>query len=310
KQIQGQVNVADFRRDAFEPEKPMLIKAPKTDSLTSPSFPGHSLRKWFKEYQQTDASDWDLSLFHDVVPYELLLPTNHTVDHPVHHFISHLSSSKESVQLGLGQFLQTQVNSPPAHGTSSEQFFRFEAPLALMVAAIKFNDTRMAASRLKQLYIAQAPLNMLPGELQRDLFTPELVLAAGKGDIYDSSVWIGLEPTFTPWHRDPNPNLFHQLWSRKEVRLLPPQRGAQIFRQTRAELGMPGDYRIRGSEMMVGAERQALFEAIWGEGAPDDILSASLGPGDALFVPKGWWHSVRSEGQFGEPNASVNWWFR
>jgi hypothetical protein len=46
----------------------------------------------------------------------------------------------------------------------------------------------------------------------------------------------------------------------------------------------------------------------------DDTLSVwetTLYPGDALFIPQGWYHSVRS---VGSPaigiNASANWWFR
>jgi len=33
-----------------------------------------------------------------------------------------------------------------------------------------------------------------------------------------------------------------------------------------------------------------------------------VSPGDALFIPKGWWHSIKSVGI--GVTASVNWWFR
>ncbi|KAK0617029.1 Clavaminate synthase-like protein [Immersiella caudata] len=180
-----------------------------------------------------------------------------------------------------------------------------------MLAALQFNEGRPPAARLRQLYIAQASLNRLPGILRRDFRTPDLVRNAGNGDIYNSSVWFGLQPTYTPWHRDPNPNLFHQIWDTKEVRLLPLGSGNNLFYRTKAMLGSPGgSARIRGPEMMEGEERKALHDAVWGPDSPKTILKASLGPGDTLFIPKGWWHSLRSTGFIGSPNVSVNWWFR
>jgi mannose-6-phosphate isomerase-like protein (cupin superfamily) len=59
--------------------------------------------------------------------------------------------------------------------------------------------------------------------------------------------------------------------------------------------------------MMEGPERDALDEVVWGEGQREGY-EALVGPGDALFIPKGWWHSIKSVGS--EVTASVNWWFR
>lgn len=245
-----------------------------------------------------------------VLPYELVVSSTNPLDGPIRQFTDYLLASSDPVQNYLAGFLQAQCRQLSSAPTSGTRFLRFDAPLALLMAGFKFNAAAPSSARLKQLYIAQAPLNTLPRELQDDVPTPSLVKDAGKGDIYDSSVWIGLEPTYTPWHRDPNPNLFHQLWSTKEVRLLPPRRGEHIFLQAWTKLGNGGTSRIRGAEMMEGAERQVLLDAIWGPDAPGDILSVDLSPGDALFIPKGWWHSIRSIHGDGGPNASVNWWFR
>lgn len=68
--------------------------------------------------------------------------------------------------------------------------------------------------------------------------------------------------------------------------------------------------------MMAGPERIALDHAVWDMGSGDlDGFEVLVGTGDALFIPKGWWHSIKS---FHDPNldgnpgisASVNWWFR
>ncbi|KAF2761495.1 Clavaminate synthase-like protein [Pseudovirgaria hyperparasitica] len=39
-----------------------------------------------------------------------------------------------------------------------------------------------------------------------------------------------------------------------------------------------------------------------------NTLETTIGPGDALYIPKGWWHSVKGLGQ--GIVGSANWWFR
>src|SRR5690606_6150912 len=97
--------------------------------------------------------------------------------------------------------------------------------------------------------------------------TPDIVRRAGKGDVYASSIWLGLEPTYTPLHRDPNPNLFVQLRGAKLVRLLPPKVGNALYQEVQRLLGRAGSSRIRGADMMHGPERQLLHERVWGAAA-------------------------------------------
>jgi hypothetical protein len=199
------------------------------------------------------------------------------------------------------------------------RFIRFDAPLALLNAAIHFNkETSNQSERVSQLYIAQMPLSDLPRDLQADVPTPAALTAPATpehpytADIYTSSLWLGLEPTFTPWHRDPNPNLFCQLVGCKTVRLMPPAPGKELFAQVNASLGRTNaSHAIRGYEMMQAGERQAWWDAVWGSEVPSGMYEVVLRPRDVLFLPMGWWHSVRSaDGGQGSLNASVNWWFR
>jgi hypothetical protein len=161
------------------------------------------------------------------------------------------------------------------------------------------------------IYIAQASLPDLPKAMRDDLPTPDLVLRAGKGDVYDSSIWLGQAPTYTPLHKDPNPNLFVQLAGRKCVRLYAPKAGNRIFSEVQEMIGGSGTASMRGEEMMQGEERRILEKVVWGdgegEGGPEG-WEAELESGDALFIPKGWWHSVKGVGE--GINGSVNWWFR
>ena len=98
----------------------------------------------------------------------------------------------------------------------------------------------------------------------------------------------------------------------KVVRLVKPAAGDALFRNVQTKLGRSGSSRIRLADMMYGPERELLHEMVWEDGEAHDaeMFEARVGPGDALFIPMGWWHSVRSEGEGGSLNASVNWWFR
>ncbi len=98
------------------------------------------------------------------------------------------------------------------------------------------------------------------------------------------------------------------------MRILKPDVGRAVFADVRSRMGETGREGMRGVEMMEGVEKELLHEAVWGvEGEGEEIGSlegfeATVGPMDALFIPKGWWHSIRSVGK--DVNASVNWWFR
>ena len=204
-------------------------------------------------------------------------------------------------------------------------FRRTEAPLKLLLTYLSnpASPTSESQARTQSLYLAQCPLPSLPPALLAAVPTPELVRRAGKGDVYGSSLWLGRPPTYTPLHRDPNPNLFIQLAGRKIVTLLPPKVGDVVFEHVQEAChDQAGSKAMRGEEMMLGKERQLLEEGIWGTshepmtGTAGEISSAvekfgqeaELGLGEALFIPKGWWHSVKGVGQ--GITASVNWWFR
>lgn len=192
------------------------------------------------------------------------------------------------------------------HAPRFQQFHSFHAPLELMISASRRTHGSVL-NQLPGLYIAQAQIADLPEELRKDLPTPGLVSEAGKGDVYDANVWIGTPPTFTPLHKDPNPNLFLQLSSSKKVRLIEPRKGHAIFAAVQRKIGASSSAAFRGEEMMQGRERVELKNAVW-NAANKDGYEVTVEPGDALFIPKGWWHSIKSAGI--GLNASVNWWFR
>ena len=289
--MKGQLQNVDidiFRQRAFIPQQPILITErddqdlPSNGTASSRSILAAS--KWYSTVTGQDGKSavtvsQYLSSFSDSVnlPYELLQEA--VVD------------SNDST----GLMDQTLEQLPRV------RFRRFNAPLPVFLEALDMKQR-------PRLYIAQAQISDLPKQLQDDLPTPYLVKEAGKGDIYDANLWMGIPPTYTPLHKDPNPNLFVQLASSKRVRLFNPTIGAAIFRHVQSNLGNSTSASFRGNEMMEGPERAALDEAVWGKLLSRQGFEATVSPGDALFIPKGWWHSIKSMGT--DINASVNWWFR
>jgi hypothetical protein len=202
-----------------------------------------------------------------------------------------------------------------------EEFERIEAPLKMLLAYLaRGRTTPRKTHAASSIYLAQCDLSALSELLQADVPLPKLLQTSSsgaKGDIYASSLWLGRPPTYTPLHRDPNPNLFIQLAGRKTIRLLPPEVGDRLYHDLITRLS-PGtasfSSRIRGEEMMAGREKKALHDAVWDESDGYGELvrtygfETTLGLGETLFTPKGWWHSVKGVGE--GVTASVNWWFR
>lgn len=177
---------------------------------------------------------------------------------------------------------------------SKGKFLQIHAPFAKLLEDISFAGPR---DRSITTYLAQCSINEIP-ELKDTLPTPQYIHAA-KGDVYNVNLWMGHAALIvTPLHKDPNPNLFVQLAGTKRVRMFEPDTGQGIMQ----EFG-GGIKRFRmPDEMMEGKYRGMVEKVVWGEGEAGDGVSgfeATVGPGDGLFIPKGWWHAIRSVGEEG-----------
>lgn len=261
-------SIDDFRRYAFGPGLPACLP-----SRHYPALP--ALSKWFRKPNNSEkGTELRLDYFE---------PFGDTI-----------------VPIEISTALSDQ-------GTSN--FQRNCVPLKLFIESVRQASKHEGAT----VYLAQCQLQDLPSSLRQDLPTPGIV-HAGKGDVYDANLWMGLPPTYTPLHRDPNPNLFIQLSGRKIVRLYPPDVGVSIFTQVHQKLRTRGFTSIRGEEMMHGEERKLLEEEVWNsaegqkEGWDSHCQVATLDAGEALFIPLGWWHSIKGIGS--AINTSVNFWFR
>ena len=281
-----------FRQNAFEPAVPALL--PRGCQAHMPA-----VTKWFKQpggknkSKATRLETRYLSVFGSTsVPLEITNDGNFVrIQHSLGFFLEFVNASESTYILPPQPYV--------AHGSSTTNG-----------TGPPDSPPRAHTIPTARIYIAQASLTDLPMAMRADLPTPELVLKTGKGDVYDSSIWLGQAPTYTPLHRDPNPNLFVQLAGRKVVRLYEPRAGNAVFSKVQEAIGGSASATMRGEEMMQGQEKELLEKEVWsdGEDTMGGAWQAELETGDALFIPKGWWHSVKGLGE--EINGSVNWWFR
>ncbi|EGF91687.1 transcription factor jumonji domain-containing protein [Asticcacaulis biprosthecium C19] len=112
-------------------------------------------------------------------------------------------------------------------------------------------------------------------------------------------IWIG-NRTVTRAHYDLNHNLACVVAGRRKFLLLPPEQLPNLYPG-------PFDRTIGGVPVaMVDPENPDLELYPRFALAQASMLEVDLEPGDALFIPYGWWHQVRSLSAF---NVLVNYWW-
>lgn len=178
-----------------------------------------------------------------------------------------------------------------------------------------------ADSGKDRAYLAQYDIFTHIPDLRNDIATPDYCYAmpcssTGDGDDDDAEVvepqlnaWFGPAGTVSPAHTDPHHNILAQVVGHKYIRLFPPWETPNLYPRG---VGEDGVDMHNTSQVDVGLAMRVLEEWDWEDESADfpeearpfaerfpryskaDYQEALLAPGDCIYIPRGWWHYVRS----------------
>ena len=177
----------------------------------------------------------------------------------------------------------------------------------------------------ERLYMAQTPVDELQPRLREDIVVPDYCGVSAPADWSkpasllaamlpvrpppDIYVWLGHTTSVSPLHFDTKHNLLTQIVGCKRVCLFAPEYTSALYAphggsSNQSQLGSIGliDLRLDANDgsddassttSTVHASLCDAFPRFVTEALPN-MLVCEIGPGDALYIPSGWWHHVQA----------------
>jgi len=172
--------------------------------------------------------------------------------------------------------------------------------------AINFERADMDVPTALEQVLANAATPGSPtlymGSLRTETYLPGFASENGTGMLppeISPRIWFGNQ-SYVSCHYDTYDNLAGVVAGRRRFTLYPPEAIAGLY------VG-PIDHTMAGQPVSLadGAERgDARYPAF--EAIREQALEAELGPGDALYLPKLWWHRIEATDPV---NVLVNYWW-
>ncbi|CAG9937267.1 unnamed protein product [Clonostachys rosea f. rosea IK726] len=154
-------------------------------------------------------------------------------------------------------------------------------------------------------YLAQHDLLRQIPALRNDLLVPDFCWSDAPKHPSDPAMdhptldtpqlnaWFGPAKTITPLHTDGYHNILCQAVGTKYLRLYPPPRppehGVNMSNTSALDVGV-----LEGWDPLPEGMDERMLEEVREELRGVEYTECILGPGDALYIPIGWWHYVRS----------------
>jgi hypothetical protein len=174
------------------------------------------------------------------------------------------------------------------------QGFNFERRMMKLIEAVDCILEAVDHPSARSVYVGSVPTgDCLPGFAADNLMS---LAACGAGP----RIWLGTAANISS-HYDTFDNLACVIAGRRRFTLYAPELIGRLYVGP-LDNTMSGPPVSLAASAPVGCETQfPLFEEI-----RDQALQAELEPGDALYLPKLWWHQVESISPF---NGLVNYWW-
>jgi hypothetical protein len=146
-------------------------------------------------------------------------------------------------------------------------------------------------------YLDQFPLDRIPSSKKYFSIPPY----CGEGRDISAHLWIGPGTTVLSFHKDnhnalvPIDNIFVRVHGRKQVLLASPKNDDFMYPRAVEE---GAQWHSQVDPQAQNFDRYPLFSKAV-------LQEAILGPGDVLFIPRDYWHSVRASA----PSISMSFWW-
>jgi len=213
--------------------------------------------------------------------------------------------SLEYWRVAVGNHTNVEVEVGKTYNISERITMKFGDYLDYLSLCIEQDSNESTDTAAEEVaYLAQ---NELFPQVMDDIEIPSLCCEPnasyniGQGKLYHTMLWMGPRNTVSPLHYDPLDNLLIQVTGWKRVLLFPASKTTELQQ-----------WHYGGADGNQYNTSAVDIESPDNEKYPNFTLFAPipfecvLGPGDALYIPKRWWHHVRSL----EFSVSTNIWWR